>query len=432
MDIQLITTSNRHYEWSQALAKHKGFSGYLRTIPIKTELGLSGCSIDDVFTNYYPALANRAKRPTKQAFQAALLAIASTFKEEKEHAEQTGFVCALSNTHRRMVQRYKQNDFSMNKLGEVLNDLATRGLLERHDGFRGEGYPTGLATLWLPTEQAKELLESLGNDVMVKPFVGTPESIILKGKAGNLVDYRETEETILMRSELFKSNSYRQSISCSYRPVIGTQEATGELLLSNHYVDIKPYDLTFKRLFNGSFRIGGRFYGGVQQLRGIERSTIIMNGSPTVEQDIKSMHIRMLYNIEGLEAPTDGYDIEGYDRETFKKVSLIALNAKSKRSAIGAIAKSLRESFSYAKSVLECFERAHQHIAKYFYTSTWEMLQYMDGELARRVQLAATAASIPIIPIHDSFITMREHSERLSDIINSEYEQRFGFLPVIE
>lgn len=114
-------------------------------------------------------------------------------------------------------------------------------------------------------------------------------------------------------------------------------------------------NVRFKRSFKGSFSIGGRYYGNAQCLSKAERSTIIINGEPTTKQDIKSMHVRMLYNYLGKPAPADGYDIDGYDRETAKKVALIALNADSEKSAAGAIRRSLGFTSDEAKQAIEGF-----------------------------------------------------------------------------
>lgn len=432
MPNHLITNSQRHHAWSQALSKTQGYAGYIRTTPLSVNIGLNGESIDELFDELYPKVSNRAKRPTKQAFQVAMLAIQNACRESAKHQERTGFICPTTNTRHRGIKRYKQNDFTINKLSSVLSDLAYCRLLERHNGFRGEAFSSGLATLWMPSKKAQELVYKLEGSTECLPFRKTSELVWLKTSSGKLSDYTDNSETNAMRSELRESNELRASATWAYRPAFRIRSDSGEMNLSDHYTPIHQEDLRFKRQFLDDFNIGGRFYGGVQQLRQVERSTIIVNGEATVEYDIKSMHTRMLYNLKGLPAPIDGYDIDGFDRPTAKKLALVALNADSERSAAGALVESLGFTWKESIEALERFREAHKTISEHLFSSSWRILQYLDSELARAVQMSAFELGIPIIPIHDSFVVSLRGSDNLKAIIQREYSKRFGFEPVIE
>lgn len=429
---QLISNSQRHHPWSKALSETQGCSEYIRTTALNTSVGLAGDSVDELFNELYPKVANRAKKPTKQAFQVALLAIQNACRESSKHQERTGFICPTSNTRHRTIKRYKQNAFTMSTLSNVLTDLADCGLLQRHNGFRGEGCLKGLATLWLPTESAQKRIEELGSKTACLPFCKRPELVWLKSSSGKLVDYPDNEETNTIRSELLAINELRATSTWAYRPVSCVNSDSGEVTLSNQYTKVHCEDLRFKRQFLDDFKVGGRFYGGVQQLRQVERSTIIVNGEASVEYDIKSLHTRMLYNLKGLPAPLDGYDIEGFDRPTAKKLALIALNADSEKAAAGALVHRLRFTWKEAMDALESFKIAHKPISEHLFSSSWRVLQYLDSELARAIQLSALQLEVPIIPVHDSFIVSQGNSDRLKDIMHAEYSSRFGFEPVIE
>lgn len=428
---QLITDSEIHYEWSKSLSKTYGYTEHVRVVPLETSLGLSSSAITDLFSEWYPSISNRARRGTQQALQAVLLNIARALRETQRHSAMTGFICPTSNTHHKTIKRYQECDFSRVVFGSVLKDLADKGLLECHKGYRGKDFSVGLASLWLPTDNARELLSELSASAEVMPFHDNTESIVLKDYEGELIDYQDNDETRLMRSELELLNELRQSVTWSYRPAERFQNDTEEVIMSDQYVSLGSRNVRFKRSFKGSFNIGGRYYGHAQCLSKAERSTITIDGEPTTEQDIKSMHVRMLYNYLGKPAPADGYDIDGYDRETAKKVALIALNADSERSAAGAIRQSLGFTSNEAKQAIESFRQAHKPIAEFLYSSSWKQLQYLDSELARGIQLRAVEQGIPVIPIHDSFLTGSSKADILTEIIHSEYQRRFGFPPEI-
>ncbi|WP_404408403.1 hypothetical protein LG272_10495 [Pseudidiomarina marina] len=428
---QSITHSKRNYEWSKTLCEHHDFTEFVRDVSLDTSSGLSGSAIDDLLSEWYPSISNRAKRGTKQAFQSALLNIANALSETDRYQEPTGFLCSTLSKYKREIKRYKDNDFSRVLFASVLRDLANRGFLALYRGFKGKNHTKGLLSLWLPTNSARELLSELSASSEVIPFHDSVEPIVLKDDEGELIDYRDNEETRLMRSELELLNELRESVTWAYRPAERIHIDTGKAFLSDQYVALGSRNVRFKRSFKGSFSIGGRYYGNAQCLSKTERSTIIINGEPTTEQDIKSMHVRMLYNYLGKPAPADGYDIDGYDRETAKKVALIALNADSEKSAAGAIRQSLGFTSNEAKQAIESFRQAHKPIAEFLYSSSWKQLQYLDSELARGIQLKAAEQGIPVIPIHDSFLAGASKADTLAEIIHSEYEQRFGFLPVI-
>lgn len=54
------------------------------------------------------------------------------------------------------------------------------------------------------------------------------------------------------------------------------------------------------------------------------------------------------------------------------------------------------------------------------------------SELAKHILSEAADKGIPVIPVHDSFISSTSHAQKLSDTIHKQYEKRFGFLPVVE
>jgi hypothetical protein len=86
-----------------------------------------------------------------------------------------------------------------------------------------------------------------------------------------------------------------------------------------------------KRLFNLNMDLGGRFYGHYQQIPSAERKRILIDGERTVELDYKSLHIALLYSLEGLPLTSDPYVIDGHEdeRNTFKSITLCLVNSEN-------------------------------------------------------------------------------------------------------
>jgi len=84
-------------------------------------------------------------------------------------------------------------------------------------------------------------------------------------------------------------------------------------------------DKSLHRVFNnGSLECGGRYYGSFHQsIKKSWRKTILINGNPVLEPDFVAHHIRLLYNMEGIDYRDDPYEApaecEG-ERDLFKKI----------------------------------------------------------------------------------------------------------------
>jgi len=426
MNTNIINRSEVHHQWSKTLTKRLGKEIKVRTSRLITNCGITADWVTTMTNDLFPALSNRAIKPTRQAMQAALLNIATGVSESLTHGQPSGFICGLSTASRKIPKRYRDHDFSSNTMASVLSQLESAGFLESYKGFRSENYSKGLATLWLPTARATDYISKLNDMIAIEFFCEDIETLRLKGSNGSLIDYEDNNMTNEMRLNLKEVNDLRASVNWFYKPQrLMITHPNGELLA------ISRKDLTLKRQFNETFNRGGRFYGNVQQLTKNERSTIIMGGEPTIELDIKSLHPRMLYNLKGIPAPVDCYDVKGYDRETMKAVALTALNAESELSATRGLSKN-KMTFDHARRAIEAFRLRHRPIAEFLFTSIWGPLQYQDSELAKDILSEAANHGIPVIPVHDSFISSVSNGYKLSEIMHEEYEKRFGFMPEIE
>ena len=134
--------------------------------------------------------------------------------------------------------------------------------------------------------------------------------------SGKHLEYDDTPETEKMRGLLIRYNKLlrSQKIELSViegdhvKRIISKGHQTG--MTQKIYVD--RGNLFIKRVFNdGSWKLGGRFYGGWwQQIPKELRTEIIINGKPTIEIDYKSMHVSLLFALIDHPHEYDPYNIE--------------------------------------------------------------------------------------------------------------------------
>ena len=189
-----------------------------------------------------------------------------------------------------------------------------------------------------------------------------------------------------------------------------------------------------RRIFNnGSFKQGGRFYGGFwQNIPREYRKYIRINYKEIVELDYSGLHINMLYAMKKLPAPEgDVYHLDGYSndyifREFVKRMLLVMVNASDRPAVRGVLFEDV-----YSKKdlelpvelgstkaevldpIMDAFENKHENIKGFFCTGKGIDLQYLDSQIAEKVMLHFSKMGYAILPLHDSFIIYQDLEEEL-------------------
>jgi hypothetical protein len=123
-------------------------------------------------------------------------------------------------------------------------------------------------------------------------MLAPPERILLRDKDGRPIQYKDTEQTRRWRRRIETFNEAVSSLTVS---LDGRVICEGELLVTPKN-RIGASTLTMFRVFNRTFRMGGRFYGPwIQNIEKELRRTIQINGNPTEEPDYKEHHAYLLY-----------------------------------------------------------------------------------------------------------------------------------------
>jgi hypothetical protein len=307
------------------------------------------------------------------------------------------------------------------------------------DSLESVGLIAQTPGLWCPNGRGYQSVAWATGDLvaLVGPLVDVSEhrrlnlrteTIVLRSRLDKeVVDYLETADTTAMREEVAMVN-----------------EGLSRLDLRQFRKRITiPIG---RRIFNGSFERGGRFYcDGVsfQNMRARDRRDLecTIDGvlHPLVEIDYSTLHITMAYTEAGAKVPRgDLYEIEGFDRRLVKIAVNIMFNAENRRSAILAIAKALHDDATlrmvndiddhqrwwnyqtFTKRLVEAIEHKHRRIAKHFNSDCGARFQRMDSDMAIEVmtRMIQQTGRCPL-PIHDSFLVADIDAQSLSQTMKA-------------
>lgn len=189
------------------------------------------------------------------------------------------------------------------------------------------------------------------------------------------------------------------------------------------------------RVFNESLDFGGRIYQtDILRLSRRQRLDVTVVGEKVVEIDYTSLHPRMLHNMKGIDCPLDVYSMmctSDDDRDLIKTTLNIILNSKNRKQAKSAINREIREreneTYTSADHLIDEMESVFVDISEYFYTGIGRKLQRMDSDLAVEVMLRMGELGKVCLGVHDSFITKAVDKDILTAIMDSVYEEKFGF-----
>jgi len=214
--------------------------------------------------------------------------------------------------------------------------------------------------------------------------------------------------------------------------------------------------------------LGGRFYGYYQQIPSSDRKRILIDGQRTVELDYKSVHIALLYALEGLPVNTDPYVIDGHadKRSTFKAICLRLVNSDDLNSFKANITRSgnvsVQQDYDTYTKKRQHYERQralklkatppikpksiskgfikgipvgavgddllslvlerHKPIAHHFGTKNIGLrLQRLDSELIARA--LGKIEDIPCLPVHDSIRCRVSDVQRVLEAMTSAFKE---------
>lgn len=203
------------------------------------------------------------------------------------------------------------------------------------------------------------------------------------------------------------------------------------------------------------YQLGGRSY--LQLRRGVRKEELLINGVTTEEVDFSAMHISLMYNLIGLECPSDAYTpvVKGLIgtpdaelRGAVKTCILSAINATTERKYVLAINKKnfdqymkrlkgkfdetpileiLRKHDLGPRDVLRVFKKKHPLIAPFLNTGMGKLLMFHDSNIMENILLHLMDKNIYGLPLFDSIICQEGYEDRVKAIMEEEYSKYTGF-----
>jgi len=342
---------------------------------------------------------------------------------------------SLNKTNYHKESRYRKLFLTYNFTIGIIDDLLSLEYVELYRGFRGDKNRMSrikatdkLINKILDPEYGIYSIITKDGCIAIVGSQGERKSIYLKDEKDNSLDFKDTKFTKKMKMNLVKIN--RKIASARIALEIKDSQFKSLIKEINTKKDPQKRQINFTsthlyRVFNnGSWKQGGRFYGGWWQgIPSQYRKYITINHKPTEELDYSGHHIRMLYANDNLDPPEEAYDVKGFDREDQKTAMLIMLNANDETKAAKAIAK---EGIKNAKSLIKALKKRHDPIKRHFLKGVGLKLMNQDSKVAEKVMLQMLKLGHVVLPVHDSFIVRNSASHELETIMKEVFEEEFG------
>jgi hypothetical protein len=348
---------------------------------------------------------------------------------------------------------YVGRDLSDTAMRQCRDYLEAEGLIEGTAGFQrwdaeGDGR-FGRRTRIRATAKLRAVFDQFG--IGRRAFTIPVSQLIRIKAAGEGVSTVPPEDVEASRSILERLNQRLASVRLELCADLGT-------VLTSRYIEDEGEDtdardrkrryagdltaVSLYRAFKRDWNSGGRIYGGWwMSLPKAIRPHITINGAKVVELDYSALHPRLLFHREGLPLEFDPYLALGFRGQELRDLGKRTLNrllnrdkpSSSQRLSLRAAAGDpdlLPERITFA-SYRAALCHQLTDIQHWFGIGEGVRLQRMDSELAIGVLVNLEAESIPVLPIHDSFLVPVQHEHFLRTTMEDVFFNQHGFLPKI-
>jgi len=348
------------------------------------------------------------------------------------------------------------------KVIEISNALVKMALLKKRTGSE----LSGMTSRFWPTKKLVKHFEEAKFSYFEIGRISEQETVILnparnqdrdKGKA---LEYKDSDfpSITAMRSEL---GAYNRLLHSSFIDIGSLEQPWVERNFFDQRNKIwriqrvrvgHPNKFVRRIFYRGNWNMGGRFHGGFWQLIDAElRKEILINDEPTIEQDFSGLHVNLCYGLKKIACPLDDpYALDpvlGNDpiiqRAWVKTLALTALNADSEASAFKAFRHQMVERFKKEKNreaaqlgkalkdkqlnrLLKAFKEKHSQIEDMICSDQGVKLMNIDGNITAKIIKHFTKKQVPILSVHDSYITPFNRTGELQKVMKQAISDELG------
>jgi len=335
------------------------------------------------------------------------------------------------------TNRYADPNLAYRQVTQAFEGLLNLGLIfiERQGFYDRQAFSGGL-TQYIPTKKLLERLTALeGHPALsVETNLSTSEMVLLRDRVSGrrmIIDYEDDEVTTGYRDNLIVINSEYAKHWLDLR--IPDKEVPVLAKLHKRDEDKQPIDFSKRYLYRvftrGSFKKGGRFYGGWwQNVKKQYRPYITIDEDFTTERDYSQLHPHLMYfSINKKMGKEDAYGrvFDGEHRDLVK----VAFNAMTTAETTLISCPTGLNLTGYDFTWRELRQRiinAHKPIEHLFFKGEGVNLQYEDSQIVEDILLQSCAEKAPVYPIHDSFIVKKSSSDALEEMMRRAIHDRYG------
>ncbi|KMO15991.1 hypothetical protein [Methylobacterium platani] len=331
--------------------------------------------------------------------------------------------------------RYEDTPFGRARVLGTVDTLTKMGLLNGFRAKRGahlaEEKADRLQSAFWATES---LVQAMSGEAVEHRRPRVP--VLLRDENGDPVALPKTQKVQRIIRTMERRNEERAGIHVSVDPKAVAQ---GRWRFSNHHwwaltdagewtcVRGEEHPYMVQMFARRSFDLHGRMYGFWTGLPGVRRSELLLNGEPVCEEepDWSCLHLDLAYAMCGLRLDGDAYEVPGatgVTRRQLKGAVNTYLNAPTgtatarslmqkrfERGKDGKRVWPLSMTWDRTKAVLARIEERHEGIKHMFGSDMGVRLMRIDCEMAGEVMDECAKASIPCLPVHDSFSVPAQH-----------------------
>lgn len=352
------------------------------------------------------------------------------------------------------IPKSRYNALNISKVTiDVVDKLIEAGLINQQKGFLDRGRGIGRTSRLSPTETLIEFFEAASFTELDVFDHADRECIIHRDKdeEGKTFDkeYEDSDDTNRMREQL---QNYNNLIANTYIDIPTLENSwidpDPDNPVKKAHIFISQSNKFTRRIFNrGSFKKGGRYYGGWwQNCPSHDRSLIFMNDEPVSEVDYSGLHIICLYALEGIDYCNE-YDDGPYEnlerpdfigeeddyRAIVKSLMLVAINAKSDKASFSAFRSNEETGSPYKKlknpqlsEILNPLRTKHKLIQHMFASDSGINLMNIDSEITSLVMAHFVEQDVPILMVHDSYLVPQQYESELKDVMGKSFADVLG------
>jgi hypothetical protein len=172
-----------------------------------------------------------------------------------------------------------------------------------------------------------------------------------------------------------------------------------------------------------------------------ERAHLTINGQRTVELDYSQLHPSILFARVGRPLDFDLYTLPGLDspalREVGKDTFMRLLNRTADKGGSAEVRmragdRKLLPADVTPEDYMRRFLVQMAPIGQWLSTGEGTRLQREDSDLAIEVMAKMMNLGAVVLPVHDSFVVEKEHSDSLMLAMRNSYERKYGITPLIK